>query len=570
MKGVFTLGAVLLLTSCQLSLLNTASTPGQTETQSWTDTSHTRLNDYLGSTLMWYQIYQYDAQNRTASYEHYTPQGTLLFSHAFAYIGTTTQVQIDAYYDSNYNLVSFDVYRYDSFGNKIQDSLYDAPSTLNNFTVWQYDSTGKLLLAYGNYNANSVLLSATRTTYGSTVASQPTQVLSYLVPSAVTSPTSQDLVLSNELDTLYTSTGSLQKQTNLANAAVSPNVAPSRSLTTAAPARAVTFTLPSLPANIPDGPSLLSAQVWPTASLTMNWWKYWEYDNWGNTELDFNASNFPTKLIRTFSNGTVIGVTGAATVSMAITRDSINPNNILQEAVSYGGSTLNTSYSYITAALATGQTAAASLVNQLDLSGSALLFPLSVQLSFNPNNYPTSISFLIPAQGTSPAVTLGSLVFNYNSPASTPIDIVSVPSLDPLKLYGQVNSIAAYEGAGTTNLLMTYTFQYSYDANGSIKIVATDGSGKLQGYFLLLNDTLGNRVGFEGFDANSKLLFNYSYQYPDPSGLGFSLGPVSQINLNSVATAGAQVQQALNLPDETNNTSALQSLITMILGKLGY
>ena len=380
MKGVFALVMVLLLTSCQLSLLDTSSTPGQTETQHW-DASHTRLSDYLGSTLMWYEIYQYDIPgsaasfDRPASYEHYTPQGTLVYSHAFAYIGTTTQVQIDAYYDNTNTLVSFDVYRYDSFGNKIQDSLYDANSNLQGFSVWQYDSTGKLLVAYGNYNAKSVMLSGTRTSYDSTWTNQPAQVLGYLVPSSVTSPTSQSLVLSNEVDNTYTSTGSLLKQTNLTNSAVSPNVAPSPSLTAAAPARAVTFTLPSLPANIPDGPSLLSAQVWPTASLAMNWWKYWEYDNWGNTEVDFNASNFPTQLIRTFSNGTVVGVTGASTVSMSITRDSINPNKIVQEAVSYGGTTLNTAYSYTSATPATGQTTAANLVNQLDLSGSALSFP---------------------------------------------------------------------------------------------------------------------------------------------------------------------------------------------------
>ena len=570
MKGVFRLGLVLLLTSCQLSLVNPSNSTGQTETQQWADTSHTRLNDYLGSTLQWYEIYQYDPQGRTASYGHYTPQGILLYSHAYAYIGTTNQVQIDAYYDNTNALVSFDVYRY-SNGNKIQDSLYDANSNLQSFSVWQYDSTGKLLQMYGNFDKYSILLSGTRTTYNAALASQPAQVLSYLVPSAAsqtitaTSPGPQDLVLSNEVDSTYTSTGTLLKQTNLANSAVSPNVAPSRSVSAVAgSARAIAFTVPSLPTNIPDGPSLLSAVVWPTASLTMNWWKYWEYDNWGSTEVDFNASNFPTRFVRTFNDGMLVGVTGSATMTTSITSDALN--RITQEAVSYAGTTLNSDFTY--------GSSNSNLISQFDLSGSALVFPLSVQLSYNTNNSPSQINFLIPAQNGGPTETLGSLAFSYNSSASTPIDVVSVPSLDPLKLYGQVNTIQAYLGSGTSaTLLMTYTFVYNYDANGSIRINATDSQGNPKGYFLLLNDASGNRVGFQGYDASDKLLFNYSYQYPDPTALGaVSLGSLSQVNLNS---AGTQVQQALNLPDESSQTSqgnanTFGSLTQMLLGKLGY
>ncbi len=578
MKKLFVVLGVLLLTSCQLSL-TTPSTSGLKETQTW---SGNRLNDYLGTTLQWYQLYTYDSQGRYASYGHYNPLGTLLYSHAYSYIGTSSEVLVDAVFDSNNSLTSFDVYTYDSKGNKVQDSYYlvytDTTGqviSLQHFEVWQYDTSGGpsngVLLADALFNSSSIVTKASRYFYtDSSYPVQTTQVLGYLVPSAITTPTSSDLTLYSEVDNTYYSTispGSLLKQVYGVNASVTPALAPSRVLAPSsfAVARAVTLSVPSVPASNPNGPSLLSQVVWPTGTTTPSWWKGWEYDNWGNTEVDFTPANIPTKVIRTFNDGTVLGVTGSSTLTTALTRDSAQ--QITQEAVSFAGTTLNTSYSYIQAALGSNNVQG-YLVNAINLSGSALLVPLAVSLTYNSDNSPADIQFSIPAEGSSPAVTLGAIHLNYNSLASTPYDVVTLPGLDPVQFVGKVNSITAYLGNEIpSNIIATYTFTYNYDTNGSIKISAVDGSGKNTGYFLLLNSSPAHRVGFYGYDAKNNLLFQYSYQYPDPTAFSNYSGNLGQLSLNS---AGNQVQQALNVPDESSTNSELQSLIQMILGKLGY
>ncbi|MDC7221167.1 MAG: hypothetical protein PQJ59_14620 [Spirochaetales bacterium] len=504
-KNIFyILLAVFLLSACSFDFLNDSddSDSSSSEDTSWEYYDETTgtlyyYADESEDSLEYMEYYDFDDDGQCTFVKHVTPSDTLLWSEVYGWDGSGNH-EMTAHFGSDDVLDYYTVTVW-SGDNAVQEILFDADGTHEGYQTWTFDSNDDMTNA-ASFDASEALEWAYNFAY-----TYDGSDLSYYYASAYDANGDRTGYYETHYETID-GLASVSAKTGYGDSSSSSNYCSSYEATEfpdpssntvdwntallAAPVEGTDYTIPTVPTlSLSD------------TELDYAWMQIYEYDDWGYTKAILNENYLPEYLERYAPDY----LDEAIATEMEF-ETTTTYTRLLSKEVTYGDDTV-----VLMELTYDDPDAPEGCLNQVDLSGDGMLFPMSIFASYNDDGVPLTMSVSYKDDTANPFYTFS---YDYTDLDSFDVDadyIQQVASVTLTNGDGEVQRYFTFDYDSTTTSLSIVTWESVEDVS--------DSEASPLGSLSIAYDDNGNAVSFTAYsyddDGEEVEEWSYEYDYED-------------------------------------------------------